>query len=131
VKYRRHIARVDRPIEFSARTNPANHWLSARRQSGAGVVTHLSPLRWHDSAETGVRHLDYPLNANRQRQATVAGLQAGQEPLSATLLPVGQQNSDHVLFEKLKNGNPPCLYAWPNPITLLGNFLTDYRFLSQ
>jgi|SRR6516165_84998 hypothetical protein len=44
---------------------------------------------------------------------------------------VGQQNSHHVLFEKLKNGNPPCLYAWPDPLTLLSNFLTDYRFLSQ
>jgi hypothetical protein len=51
-------------------------------------------------------HLAYSLNANRQRQATVAGLQAGQEPLSATLFPVGQQNSDHVLLEKSKNGNP-------------------------
>jgi hypothetical protein len=45
--------------------------------------------------------------------------------------PVGQQNSDHVLFEKLKNGNPLCLYACPDPLTLLSNFLTDYRFLSQ
>jgi hypothetical protein len=51
-------------------------------------------------------HLAYSLNAKRERQATVPDLQAGQELLSATLFPVGQQNSDHVLFEKLKNGNP-------------------------
>jgi hypothetical protein len=63
-----------------------------------------------------VSHLDYSLNANRQRHATVAGLQARQEPRSATLFPVGQQNSDHALFEKLKNGNP---YAYmPGQIRL-------------
>jgi hypothetical protein len=54
-------------------------------------------------------------------------LQAGQELLNATLFPVGQQNSDHVLFEKLKNGNPLCLYAWPNPLTLLSKNLAGYR----
>ena len=58
-------------------------------------------------------NLDCLINANRQRQATVAGLQAGQELLSGTLFPVGQQTPDHVLFEKLKNGNPLCLYTWP------------------
>jgi hypothetical protein len=55
-------------------------------------------------------------------------LQAGQELLSATLFPVGQQDFDHVLFKKLKNGNPLCLHARPNRLTLLSNFLTDYRF---
>jgi hypothetical protein len=58
-------------------------------------------------------------------------LQAGQELLSATLFPVGQQHADHVPFEKLKNGTPPAYMPGLDPLTLLGNFLTDYRFLSQ
>jgi hypothetical protein len=27
-----------------------------------------------------------------------------------------------VLLKKMKNGNPPGCSAWPNPLTLLGNF---------
>jgi hypothetical protein len=42
-----------------------------------------------------------------------------------------QQNWDHVPFEKLKNGNPPPPSLALDALTLLSNFLTDYRFFSQ
>jgi hypothetical protein len=102
-----------RPVEFSVRTKPANHRYRQGVQGSVGVITPLSPLRRPTTRKQVSAHLDCPLNANRQRQATVAGLQAGQELLSATLFPVDQQNSDQVLFEELKNGNPLCLCAWP------------------
>src|SRR5262249_9633265 len=102
-----------RPVEFSVRTKPANHRYRQGVRALFALLPPLSPIRRPTARKQLPAHLDYPLNANRQRQPTVAGLQAGQELLSATLFPVGQQNSDHVLLKKMKNGNPLAVVPGP------------------
>ena len=61
-----------------------------------------------DSAEMGVSPPELAPEPESQTRRHRSRFASGQELLSATLFPVGQQNSDHVLLEKSKKGNPPC-----------------------
>ena len=82
----------------------------------------LLPLRWPTARKRVSAHPVLPHKRESPTTGHPSGFASRSRTAQRTLFPVGHQNADDVLFEKFENGNPLCLYAWPNPLTLLSNF---------